>query len=149
MSAKAATRRKPRRVREGAAEPVWISRAVLEAIHDAQLREHGGSAGIRDEGLLDSAMNRPRNKHAYGEQDLSVLAAAYAFGIAKNHGFVDGNKRTAFVAAALFLAINGLELAAPEPEVVDVMNRLASGKLTEAAFAAWVLAHMASSADGP
>lgn len=142
MSAKVATRRKPPKVREGAAEPVWMSRAVLDATHDAQLREHGGSGGIRDEGLLDSAMYRPRNKHVYGEQDLSVLAAAYAFGIARNHGFVDGNKRTAFVAAAVFLAVNGLDLAVPEPEVVDVMNRLASGKLTEAALAAWVRAHL-------
>ena len=142
---KAAMRRKSRRVREGAAEPVWLSRTVLDVIHDAQLREHGGSAGIRDEGLLDSALNRPRNKHAYGETDLSVLAAAYAFGIAKNHGFVDGNKRTAFVAAAIFLAVNGVDLVAPEPEVVDVMNRLASGKLTEVAFAAWVTAHLVKS----
>ena len=135
---KTAGRRKPQRVREGEREPVWTTRAVLEAIHDAQLREHGGSAGIRDEGLLDSALNRPRNKHAYGEQELSVLAAGYAFGIAKNHAFVDGNKRTAFVATALFLRMNGFDLDAPEPEVVDVMNRLASGKLSEAAFANWI-----------
>ena len=143
MPATMVKRSKSRRVREGAAEPFWISRVILEAIHDAQLREHGGSAGIRDERLLDSAMNRPRNKHAYGELDLSVLAAAYAFGIAKNHGFVDGNKRTAFVTAALFLAVNGVGLSAPEPEVVDVMNRLAAGDLTEAAFAKWVAAHSA------
>ena len=142
VHAKAVGRRKPRRVREGAREPVWITRAILEVIHDAQLREHGGSTGVRDEGLLDSAMNRPRNKYAYGEQDLSVLAAAYAFGIAKNHAFVDGNKRSSFVAAALFLRMNDLDLDAPEPEVVDVMNRLASGKITEAAFADWVRAHM-------
>lgn len=137
-STRGARRRKPARVREGNAEPRWISREILDAIHDAQLREHGGSSGVRDEGLLDSALNRPRNKFAYGETDLSVLAAAYAFGIAKNHGYVDGNKRAAFTAAALFLAINDRELEAPEPEVVDVMNRLASGKLTEAAFADWL-----------
>jgi len=83
-------------------------------------------------------MNRPRNKHANGEVDLSVLAAAFAFGIAKNHAFVDGNKRTAFVAAAVFLALNDVEIDAPEPEVVDVMNRLAAGKLSENAFADWL-----------
>jgi death-on-curing protein len=139
---KKAPKRKAKRVREGSREPVWITRGVLDAIHDSQLREHGGSAGVRDEGLLDSAMNRPRNKHAYDEEDMSVLAAAYAFGIAKNHAFVDGYKRTAFVTAALFLAVNGHDLTAPEPEVVDVMNRLAGGKLTEAAFAEWVKAHI-------
>lgn len=137
-----AQRRKPARVREGNAEPRWISRAILDAVHEAQLREHGGSAGVRDEGLLDSALNRPRNKFAYGETDLSVLAAAYAFGVAKNHGYVDGNKRAAFTAAALFLAINDHDLEVPEPEVVDVMNRLAAGKLTESAFADWVRAHI-------
>jgi death-on-curing protein len=128
------------RVREGrrTREPVWISRTALEAIHEAQLREHGGSSGVRDEGLIDSALNRPRNKFAYGEDDLSGLAAAYAFGIAKNHGFVDGNKRSALTTAAIFLILNGLELAAPEPEVVDVMNRLAAGRITESAFADWV-----------
>lgn len=142
MYAKVGARRRPKGVREGTREPVWITRTALDAIHDAQLREHGGSTGVRDEGLLDSAMNWPRNKHAYGEGDLSVLAAAYAFGIAKNHAFVDGNKRTAFVAAALFLRMNGLDLDAPEPEVVDVMNRLAAGKLTEDEFAEWVRAHV-------
>jgi death on curing protein len=143
MSAKTLIRPRAKRVREGAPEPLWLTRPIIEAVHDEQLREHGGSMGIRDEGLLDSAMNRPRNKHAYGEQNLSVLAAACAFGIAKNHAFVDGNKRTAFVAAALFLAVNGLELTAPEPEVVDVMNRLAAGKLSEAALADWVREHIA------
>lgn len=143
-SARGSLRKAPRRVREGAAEPTWISRAILDAMHEAQLREHGGSGGVRDEGLLDSALNRPRNKFAYGETDLSVLAAAYAFGIAKNHGYVDGNKRAAFTAAVLFLAINARDLEAPEPEVVDVMSRLAAGKLTEAAFADWLRAHMLS-----
>lgn len=142
MPAKAATARAPRRVREGPAEPTWVSRAIVEAMHDAQIREHGGSPGIRDSGLLDSAINRPRNKWAYGEQDVAVLAAAYAFGIAKNHAFVDGNKRSALVVAGVFLEINGYEFVAPEPEVVDVMNRLASGKLTEAAFAEWVRQHI-------
>ena len=111
---------------------------MVEALHDAQLREHGGATGVRDEGLLESALARPRNKHAYGEGDVHVLAASYAFGIAKNHGFVDGNKRTAFVACAVFLRLNGRSIEAPEPAVVDVMNRLAAGKMTESAFAEWL-----------
>ena len=140
----AAKKRAPRgrRVREGSAEPRWISREVLELVHAALLREHGGSTGIRDAGLLDSALHRARNKWAYGEQDLSVLASAYAFGVAKNHAFVDGNKRTAFQAMYVFLGLNGFDLVAAEPEVVDVMNRLASGKITEAALAEWVRAHL-------
>lgn len=143
---KVATRAKPkvRRVREGAAEPRWLTRGQLEAIHQEQLREHGGSAGVRDEGLLQSAMNRARNKCAYGETDLAVMAAAYAFGIAKNHAFVDGNKRTAFQAMYLFLGLNGHDLDAAEPEVVEIMNRLAAGKLTESACADWVRAHSRS-----
>ena len=137
-------RRSPRasRVREGPAEFRWVTRAQLEAIHLAQLREHGGSVGVRDEGLLDSALNRGRNKFAYGKSDLSVLAAAYAFGLAKNHGFVDGNKRTAFQAMYLFLGLNGYDLDAGETELVDVMTRLADSRLTEAALATWVRAHM-------
>ena len=91
---------------------------------------------------MDSALNRGRNKFAYGETDLSVLAAAYAFGLAKNHGFVDGNKRTAFQAMYLFLGLNGYDLDADETEVVDVMTRLADSRLTESALATWVRAHM-------
>jgi death-on-curing protein len=132
----------PTRVRERRAEPAWVSREVIEAVHSALLREHGGSAGIRDDGLLDSALNRPRNKWAYGEDDIAVLAAAYAFGIAKNHAFVDGNKRSAFTTAALFLAVNEFDLDAPEPEVVDIMTRVADSRLSEAALATWLRAHM-------
>jgi death-on-curing protein len=134
--------RKPKRVREGAREPQWIQRELLEAIHDNQLREHGGLRGIRDEALLESALSRPRTKWVYGERDLSVLAAAYAFGVARKNAFIDGNKRSAFLAAALFLSLNGLELDAPEPEVVDVMTRLAAGKLSESAVAEWLRAHL-------
>ena len=108
---------------------------MLQAIHAAQLGEHGGARGVRDAALLESALNRPRNKQADGETDLCVLAAAYAFGIVKNHAFVDGNKRTAFIAAAVFLALNGIELDAAEPEVVHVVTRLAAGKMSENAFA--------------
>lgn len=111
---------------------------MLDAIHSAQLREHGGSPGVRDEGALESALNRPKNKFAYGETSPVVLSAAYAFGIVRNHGYVDGNKRAGFATAALFLAINGRELDAPEAAVVDVVVRLAAGKLTEAALAEWL-----------
>ena len=137
----ATARPKSRRVREGAAEPRWLTRGLLEAIHHVQLREHGGSPGVRDEGLLQSAINRARNKFSYGETDLAVIAAAYAFGIVRNHGFADGNKRTAFQAMYLFLGLNEHDLDASEPEVVDTMNRMAAGKMTEAAFADWLREH--------
>jgi death-on-curing protein len=114
---------------------------MLDAIHSAQLREHGGSPGVRDEGALESALNRPKNKFAYGETDPVVLSAAYAFGIVRNHGYVDGNKRAGFASAALFLAINGKELDVSEATVVDVIVRLAAGKLTEAALAEWLRQH--------
>lgn len=142
MTARAAAPRKPRRVREGVAEPRWLTRAIVEAVHSALVREHGGVPGIRDDGLLDSALTRPRNKWGYGDTDLAVLAAAYAFGLVKNHAFVDGNKRVSITVAAIFLAMNGHDLEAPETEVVDVVTRLAAGRMTEAAFAGWIRAHM-------
>ena len=112
---------------------------MLAAIHDAQLREHGGSPGVRDEGLLQSALARPQQKFAYAERaDLATLAAAYAFGLAKNHGFVDGNKRAAFMAAYVFLGLNGQDLDADEPDVVTTMERVASGRLTERGLASWI-----------
>ena len=89
-------------------EPRWLERRIIVAVHDAQLVRYGGAGGIRDAGLLESAIARPRNLHAYGETELCALATAYAFGIVRNHPFVDGNKRTAFVTAALFLRENGL-----------------------------------------
>ena len=119
----------------------WIDTSVVLAIHDEQLAEHGGAAGIRDPGLLDSALGRPRNLAAYADPDHADLAAAYAYGIARNHPFVDGNKRTAFVAAELFLALNGFELAAEDTDCVLTMLALAAGELDEAAFAAWIRAH--------
>lgn len=112
---------------------------MLEALHDAQLREHGGSPGIRDEGLIESALARPQHKFAYAERaDLATLAAAYAFGLAKNHGFVDGNKRAAFMGAYVFLGLNGQDLEAAEPDVVTTMERVADGRLTEAGLASWI-----------
>jgi death-on-curing protein len=112
---------------------------MLDAIHQAQLAEHGGLAGVRDEGLLESALTRPRHKFAYAaKSDLGALAAAYTFGLAKNHGFIDGNKRVAFMAAYVFLGLNGYEIEATEPEVVTAVEDVAAGRMSEASLAAWV-----------
>jgi len=116
----------------------WIEESVVWAVHEAQLAEHGGSAGVRDPGLLASALARPLNQVAYGEPDAATLAAAYAFGIARNHPFIDGNKRTAFVCAELFLALNGYQLQAEDANCVSTMLALAAGDLPEAEFAAWL-----------
>jgi death-on-curing protein len=126
------------------AEPVWIRPDVLRAIHRRQIAEHGGADGIRDEGLLASALDRPRNLHAYGDPrpDLAALAAAHGYGIARNHPFVDGNKRTALVLTRLFLALNGVAFTASATSKYETMMRLAAGDLTEVAFAAWVRAHL-------
>ena len=111
---------------------------MLDAIHQAQLREHGGTPGVRDEGLLESALARPRHKFAYAKRpDVATLAAAYAFGLAKNHGFVDGNKRVAFVAAYVFLGLNDYDLDATEPEVVTTMEGVAASRVSEAVLATW------------
>ena len=120
---------------------VWLDPSVIHAVHDEQLGEHGGAAGLRDVGLLESALARPMQLAAYGEPDTASLAAAYGFGLAKNHPFVDGNKRTAFVAVELFLALNGWDLAAGDADCVIAMLHLASGDSSEAQFAAWVRAH--------
>jgi death-on-curing protein len=119
---------------------VWIEKALALAIHDRQIAEHGGSAGVRDEGLLESALGRPRQLHAYGdpEPDLADLAASLASGLARNHPFVDGNKRTAHVAYRTFLVLNGVELAATDEEKFLTMLALAEGKLGERDFAAWL-----------
>ena len=118
--------------------PIWLSKAVVLAMHERLLAEHGGSAGIRDPGLLDSALARPRQLHAYGAPDISDLATAYAAGIIRNHPFVDGNKRTGFLCAWLFLKENGFRLMADEVEVVQVVTLLAASELDEAAFAVWL-----------
>jgi death-on-curing protein len=124
-------------------EPTWLNRAILVALHADQVSEHGGSLGIRDEGLLESALARPKHTwHYEPETDLASLAAAYTFGIAKNHPFVDGNKRAALVAAYTFLAINGFEFEAPEPETVTVILGTADGSISEAELAAWVRSHL-------
>lgn len=122
-------------------EPIWIRRDVIDTMHDLQLVEHGGAAGVRDEGLLDSALAKPRNKHAYGETDIHRLAAAYASGIARNHPYIDGNKRTAFLAAYVFLKINGFHLVASEVSAVQMTVDLAAGNIDEIVFADWLRAN--------
>jgi death on curing protein len=117
---------------------VWIDPRVLLAVHEEQLAEHGGASGTRDAGLFESALARPRNLAAYGEPDAAALAAAYGIGLAKNHPFVDGNKRTAFVAAELFLALNGWELVANDAECVVTMLGVAAGTVDEDTFARWL-----------
>jgi len=116
----------------------WLSAEFVAVIHDGLIAEHGGSSGIRDAGLLDSAAARPRNLHAYDKADLYRMAAAYGFGIAINHPFVDGNKRTAFMAMYVFLRLNGVKLTAPEEEAVHIMLRLAEDDLSEDQLATWL-----------
>ena len=123
-------------------EITWLAPEVVVAIHEAQLAEHGGSAGTRDAGLLESALARPQNLVAYGNPDTAGLAAAYGFGIARNHPFVDGNKRTAFVAAELFLRLNAFQLAADDAACVLTMLAVAAGDMDEPAFAQWIREHL-------
>ncbi len=117
---------------------IWISPSVIHAVHDEQLSEHGGSSGLRDAGLLESALARPQQLAAYGQPDAAALAASYGFGLAKNHPFVDGNKRTAFVAVELFLALNGWSFEATDAECVMAMLQLAASECSEDQFAEWV-----------
>jgi death-on-curing protein len=121
---------------------VWLDASVLRAVHEAQLAEHGGAAGERDAGLFESALARPQHLAAYGQADAAALAGAYGFGIARNHPFVDGNKRTAFVAVELFLAINGFDLSAEDADCVLTMLRVAAGELPEQEFGGWIRAHV-------
>lgn len=120
----------------------FIERRALLLLHDESLAEHGGAPCLRDEGLLDSALARPLNLVAYGEPDLAALAAAHGVGLAKNHAFVDGNKRAAFLAVGLFLALNGQRLAATQADATLTMLAIASGALGEDEFAAWIRAHL-------
>ncbi|MCP3964716.1 MAG: type II toxin-antitoxin system death-on-curing family toxin [bacterium] len=128
-------------------EPVWIEDPVVLAIHWRQLSEHGGGEGIRDQGLLDSALARPKNLLAYSESepDLAALAASYAFGIARNHPFVDGNKRTAYVVCRTFLRLNGSDFVASQEEKYSTFLRLAEGRLSEEELGAWIRDHLAAS----
>ncbi len=120
---------------------VWIERSVILAAHDEQLAEHGGSPGIRDAGLLDSALARPLNRVAYGKPDAAELAAAYAYGLATNHPFVDGNKRIAFIALELFLALNGHRLVIDDVNCAMSMLAVAAGTMKETALADWIRRH--------
>ena len=124
----------------------WVGSAVVYAIHDRQLSEHGGPIGVRDPGAVESALARAPNLAAYGEPDAAALAAAYAFGIARNHGFTDGNKRTAWVVARLFLADNGFKLEFDKADAVHIVESLAAGRLGEQALAEWFRARLARTA---
>lgn len=117
---------------------IWLDSKVLLAAHDEQLAEHGGASGIRDQGLFESALARPRNLAAYGRPDAAALAAAYAFGLTKNHPFSDGNKRIALVAPEAFLLLNGFELKADDAQCVLVILSLASGAIGEDELADWI-----------
>ena len=119
----------------------WVDRQLLITLHDESLSMHGGLSGIRDEGLLDSALNRAPNLALYGEPDYAELAAAYGFGLAKNHAFMDGNKRAAFLSVGLFLMLNGWRLTAAQVNATLTMQALAAGELDEVAFAAWIRAN--------
>jgi len=121
----------------------WIDKRALLLLHDESLAEHGGAAGLRDEGLLESALARPQHRATYGNPDLAELAAAYGVGLGKNHPFIDGNKRVAFLAVGVFLALNGQRLVATQAEATLTMLGVASGEVEEAAFAAWIRAHTA------
>ena len=118
--------------------PRWVRKEVVLASHEEMLFEHGGTAGIRDEGLLDSALARPLNLQRYGKPSLFELAAAYAYGIAKNHPFIDGNKRAAFLTTYIFLQINGYELSASEADATVQTLALAAGEVSEKDYAQWL-----------
>ncbi|MCX8007160.1 MAG: type II toxin-antitoxin system death-on-curing family toxin [Coriobacteriia bacterium] len=124
-------------------EPRWLGRLAVDAIHHDLIATYGGMPGIRDEGLLESALVRPRQAYSYGgSPDIAALAAAYGYGIARNHPYNDGNKRVAFVIMAVFAELNGFEFDAPETDVVTTMIRLASGELDELKLTEWVRAHL-------
>jgi death-on-curing protein len=125
-------------------EPRWVSEQVALALHDRQLAEHGGPSGLRDAGILASALARPLNRWAYGEDDLCAIAAAYAFGIARNHPFADGNKRTAWVLARLFLRKNGISIAFDERDAIATVIALAAGDLSEDGLTDWFRTHASS-----
>ena len=119
-------------------EPRWISSSVIHALHEELLARFGGLSGVRDEGLLDSALGRPHNLFAYGKPTLFELAAEYAVGIIKNHPFLDGNKRTGFMTAYIFLMVNGMEFSAEEEMVVTQTRSMAAGEVDGAEYAAWL-----------
>lgn len=119
-------------------EPVWLTPELVIAIHDEQLRLFGGPEGLRDRGGLESALRRAPNRFHYGSNSLAELAAAYGFGIARNHAFVDGNKRTAFLSIVTFLSLNGVEFDVPEADAVIAIRSLAAGEMDEAGLTRWI-----------
>ncbi len=119
----------------------WIDKRVLQLLHDESLAEHGGLSGMRDEGLLDFALARPENLAAYGKPDFAELAASYTVGLAKNHPFVDGRKRAAFLAMGLFLFVNGYRLTATQADATVAMLAVAAGEIDEAMLAEWIRQH--------
>jgi death-on-curing protein len=121
---------------------VWLSRKLVLAIHDEQLAQHGGAEGVRDMGLLESALARALNLAGYGDPSLAELGAMYAIGIARNHPFIDGNKRTAFVALVAFLDLNGVSFDPPDADAVIAMMEMASGQRSDEAFTQWVAQHV-------
>jgi len=122
--------------------PIWLDRLIVEAIHFDQLRLHGGLPGIRDENALESALARPQHRSVYDStSDLTVVAAAYGYGLVTSHPFIDGNKRVGFLAMYVFLGLNGLEIVAEEPEVVGLMVAVADGRCSEEELATWLREH--------
>lgn len=119
-------------------EPEWILKETILGFHAQSLNDHGGTTGIRDEGLLDSALGKPQNQFAYGHPNIFDLAASYAYGLVKNHPFLDGNKRTGFVAAVLMLELNGWHFQASEADAAIRTLALAAGEMSESAYAAWL-----------
>jgi death-on-curing protein len=129
-------------VTKRSAEPHWLSRVVVDAIHTEQIREHGGLSGVRDETALESPLARPRQKWHYGQKvDVALLAAAYGFGLVKNHPYRDGNKRIGFLSIVTFLGINGHDLDATDAEVISEMLALAAGRVSEEELAEWIRQH--------
>lgn len=119
-------------------EPFWLTRRMIIAIHDEQLAIHGGASGLRDEGMLESVLDRPKNKWSYESADFAELAAAYAFGIARNRPFVDGNKRTSLLALYTFLGVNGIDFVVPEAEAAAIILSLAAGEVSEQSLTRWI-----------
>jgi death-on-curing protein len=119
-------------------EPFWLTRQMIIAIHDEQLAIHGGASGLRDDGMLESALDRPKNRWAYERAEVAELAAAYAFGIARNHPFIDGNKRTALLALYTFLGVNGFDFMVSEAEAAAMILALAAGEVNEEGLTRWI-----------
>jgi death-on-curing protein len=127
--------------------PRWIDLSVVLAIHEQQIAEHGGLLGIRDLGMIESALGRPQNLLLYNDPDIFDLAAAYGFGLAQNHGFIDGNKRTAYVVTRLFLKLNGRDIRASSIEKVGTFEKVGKGEIDQAALASWLRSHSISESD--